>query len=76
MLFKFRLNFHFLLHKKQLKLSLKNASTYVPTNDISFCFVGNGGEGNPRSLFLNYYESIFMFNCSEGVQRLIIDLGY
>lgn len=72
MYFKFR---SILLYTKHLKLPFKNVSTNVPANDIAFCFVGNGAEGNPRSLFLNYYEDIFIFNCGEGVQRLIIDLG-
>ena len=52
-------------------------SSQPKTNDnVSICVVGNGSDGNPRSIFLDYNDRIFMFNCGEGVQRLISDLGF
>lgn len=44
--------------------------------DISFCIIGNGSEGNPRSVILDYSERLYMFNCGEGVQRILSDFGY
>ena len=55
-----------------------NMTTNVHNNDdnVSLCVVGNGADGNPRSLFLDYNDHIFMFNCGEGLQRSICDLGF
>jgi len=32
--------------------------------------LGNGGKGNPKSLFLFTDNKKYLFNCGEGVQRL------
>ena len=55
---------------KSFKNSVVNA-----IDDISLCVVGNGAEGNPRSLFLNYNDKLFMFNCGEGLQRALSCFG-
>lgn len=37
--------------------------------------LGNGAGGNPRSVILDYNDRLFMFNCGEGLQRLLPDYG-
>ena len=66
-------DFRYLSH-----LLKNNMTTNVHNNDdnVSLCVVGNGADGNPRSLFLDYNDHIFMFNCGEGLQRSICDLGF
>ncbi|CAN7992883.1 unnamed protein product [Ixodes hexagonus] len=39
-------------------------------SEITLCVLGNGGPGNPRSLYVITDQSRYMFNCGEGTQRL------
>ncbi|CAN7994546.1 unnamed protein product [Ixodes pacificus] len=39
-------------------------------SEITLCVLGNGGPGNPRSLYVITDQARYMFNCGEGTQRL------
>jgi len=42
----------------------------LPPN-ISLQVIGNGSDGNPSALFLVSDQKLYLFNCSEGLQRLV-----
>ena len=67
--------FDHVVRKRNFSFSLKTNNNNV---NVSLSVIGNGGgEGNPRCLLLNYHGRYFMFNCGEGVQRILLDLfGY
>lgn len=59
-----------LVNRGTLSSISKNNSDF-----ISLHVLGNGAGGNPRSVILDYNDRLFMFNCGEGLQRLLPDYG-
>jgi len=69
----------FMIHRNALQIRYaKRTPLYQndPVKDkITLCVVGNGSEGSPSSVCLDYKDKYFLFSCGEGTTRRMLDLG-
>lgn len=59
------------LRTQRITAKAKNANKPKPRPaEISLWVLGNGGPGNPQSLYVSTDQERYLFNCGEGTQRL------
>lgn len=59
------------LRAQRISAKAKDANKPKPRpSEISLWVLGNGGPGNPQSLYVNTDQARYLFNCGEGTQRL------